>query len=441
MARSNGSSAAQTRAAAATAVLAVEHGRALDEALAAVASEISPDQRGLLGELAFGTCRWYYRLTAVARQMLRKPLRKQDKVLLPLILVGLYQILYTRIPAHAAVAETVEATRVLGKKAASGLVNGVLRRFQRESEALLATADATVSGRFAFPDWLAAEIRSAWPDDWQAVLDASNERPPMTLRVNLAKGSLEEYEAALRAEDIGARRVVDVATALTLDSPMPVERLPGFTEGRVSVQDTAAQMAAHILGARAGERVLDACAAPGGKTTHIAESAAGLKELVALDSDPTRLERVRENLQRVGVEALIVEGDATAPDGGWADGVYDRILLDAPCSATGVIRRHPDIKLLRRSRDVADLVRRQRQMLDALWPRLAPGGILLYSTCSVLPQENRMQLEGFLDRQSDAAAQRIALSFGRMSGPGWQILPGDGGADGFFYAALLKHKP
>lgn len=373
--------------------------------------------------------------------MLHKPLRKQDKVLQPLILVGLYQILYTRIPAHAAVAETVEATRLLGKRAASGLVNGVLRRFQRESEALLGVADASVGGRFAFPDWLAADIRSAWPDDWQAALDASNQRPPMTLRVNLAKGSLEQYEAALAAQGIGARAVPGVDTALTLDSPAAVENLPGFAEGRVSVQDTAAQIAAHLLGAQSGDRVLDACAAPGGKTTHIAEKTAGLKELVALDSDPVRLRRIHENLQRVGAEAHIVQGDAAAPDSGWAQGVYDRILLDAPCSATGVIRRHPDIKMLRRPGDIADLAARQRQMLDALWSRLAPGGILLYSTCSVLPQENRMQLEGFLERQSDAVVQPLALPFGQASGPGWQILPGDGGADGFFYAALMKHRP
>jgi 16S rRNA (cytosine967-C5)-methyltransferase len=420
-------------------VHAVERGRALDDVLESLAAKVPGDQRGLLGELAYGTCRWYFRLKPVADQLLRKPLKARDRVLRPLILVGLYQILYTRVPAHAAVAETVAASRVLGKPAASGLVNGVLRRFQRESASLLAVVDKDPGGKFAFPGWLLKAMRTAWPDRWEAVLAGSNARPPMTLRVNLSRGSRADYAAELAAAGIAASPVAGVASALVLDQALPVERLPGFFEGRVSVQDSAAQIAAHLLAARQGDRVLDACAAPGGKTGHIAEAGPGLAELVALDVDPRRLERVSENLERLGVTAQVVAGDAAAPgDSPWAERAFERILLDAPCSATGVIRRHPDIKMLRRASDVPALVKKQRQMLEALWPRLAPGGILLYCTCSVLQEENAMQVERFTAGRPDAVVTGIDLPFGRRSGAGWQILPGEGGADGFFYALLEK---
>ena len=439
MAQPSASPAARVRAAAAEAVHAVERGRALDDVLESLAGTVPRDQRGLLGELAYGTCRWYFRLKPVAEQLLRKPLKARDRVLLPLILVGLYQLLYTRVPAHAAVAETVAASRVLGKPAASGLVNGVLRRFQRESASLLALADEDPAGRFAFPGWLLGAIQAAWPDRWEAVLTGSNARPPMTIRVNLSRGSRADYAAELADAGFAASPVAGVASALVLEHALPVDRLPGFFEGRVSVQDSAAQIAAHLLAARKGDRVLDACAAPGGKTGHIAETAPGLAELVALDVDPRRLERVSENLERLGVTARIVAADAAAPgDAPWAEHLFQRILLDAPCSATGVIRRHPDIKMLRRASDIDALVKKQRQMLEALWPRLAPGGILLYCTCSVLQEENAMQVERFTAGRPDAVVATIDLPFGRLSGPGWQVLPGEGGADGFFYALLEK---
>lgn len=429
---------ARTRAAAAKAVRGVEQGRSLDSLLEPLSSGLAVDQRPMLGELAYGTCRWYFRLRPLAESMLARPLRSQDRVLFTLILVGLYQLLYTRVPPHAALAETVEAARLLGKPQGAGLINAVLRRFQREGEGLLRAVDADGPARYAYPPWLYGALTRAWPDVAPAVLDAGNQRPPMTLRVNLARTSVAEYAAQLAAMGITARPVTGVATALVLDSPMPVERLPGFDQGLASVQDAAAQMAAPLLGAGPGSRVLDACAAPGGKTAHIAEATPDLASLTALDVDADRLSRVAENLARLGLRAELSAADASEAEGDWARSRYDRILLDAPCSATGVIRRHPDIKLLRRAGDVAALVERQRRLMAALWPLLRPGGILLYCTCSVLPDENAMQVDAFSEMLPDALVHDLTLPFGRPCGRGWQILPGDAGCDGFFYARLEK---
>ena len=430
--------AAGARAAAARAVHEVEQGASLDVAIARAAPGLPFDQRGLLGELAYGTCRWYFRLSAVAERLLDRPFRPRDRVLFPLLLVGLYQLLYTRVPPHAAVAETVQAARMLGKPQGAGLINAVLRRFQREKAALLERADMDEATRYAYPSWLMQAFSCAWPEHWRQVAEAGNQRPPMTLRVNLSRTTRVAYAAELAAGGMAARPVDGVPASLVLDRPVAVDRLPGFFEGRVSVQDAAAQLAAPLLGALPGERVLDACAAPGGKTAHIGESTSGLERLTAVDVDPERLQRVDENLGRLGLEAELVAADAAVP-GAWAGSDwYDRILVDAPCSATGVIRRHPDIKLLRRAADVPALAARQRQLVAALWPLLRPGGILLYCTCSVLPEENAMQVGAFSEMFPDAALLPIRLPFGRPSGGGWQILPGDADTDGFFYARLEK---
>jgi len=429
---------ARARAAAAAAVHGVERGTALDAALSEAARGIPANQRSLTAELSYGTCRWYYRLAPVVDRLLERPLRARDRVLHALILVGLYQLLYTRIPAHAALAETVQAARLLGKPKAAGLVNAVLRRFQRESDSLLTEVDRDPAARLAYPEWLYESLTMAWPGQGRAVLEGGNERPPMTLRVNLLRTTRAEIAARLGAAGIASRPVAGVASALQLDSPLPVDEIPGFAQGEVSVQDAAAQLAARLLDAGPGQRVLDACAAPGGKTAHIAEAQPGLAELIAVDVDGARLQRVRENLDRLGLEAGLEVADVSTPQGGWADGGYDRILLDAPCSATGVIRRHPDIKLLRRASDIDRLSERQQRMLEVLWPLLRPGGILLYCTCSVLPAENALRVEAFLETHPDARAHPLALPFGRPSGTGWQILPGDAATDGFFYARLEK---
>ena len=427
------------RAAAAEAVLSVEQGASLDAALERLVSHVDVDQRGLTSELAFGTCRWYFRLEAIVDRLLERPLQAGDRILAPLLFVGLYQILYTRVPDHAAVAETVAAARMLGKASATGLINAVLRRFQRESASLVAAVDLDPARRYSYPSWLLQALQRAWPDRWETVAAAGNERPPMTLRVNLSRLSRAEFAARLGAAGLTARPLGGVPSALMLEQPVPVERIPGFAQGLASVQDAAAQLAASLLDARSGHRVLDACAAPGGKTAHIAETTPGLDDLVAVDVDAVRLARVEETLQRLGLRARLFAGDAAAPDLAWAaGGLFDRILLDAPCSATGVIRRHPDIKCLRRATDIDALVRRQHAMLRALWPLLAPGGILLYCTCSVLPEENAMLIRDFLADRSDAIAGPLALPWGAASGPGWQILPGEGGCDGFFFARLEK---
>jgi len=433
-----GRAAAKARAAAAQAVHEVERGASLDAALERAAAGLPPDQRGLLGELAYGTCRWYHRLSALADLLLDRPFRPKDRVLFPLVLVGLYQLLYTRVPSHAAVAEPVQGAKELGKPQGAGLLNAVLRRFQREEAELLARADGRDAARYGYPEWLFAAVRAAWPEHWQQVIDAGNQRPPMTLRVNLSRITRTQYAASLAAEGITARPSASIPSALVLDRPLPVDRLPGFSDGLVSVQDAAAQFAASLLGARAGDRVLDACAAPGGKTAHIAESTPEIGALTAVDVDPERLRRVTENLQRLGLHADLLAADASDP-AVWASSPgYDRILVDAPCSATGVIRRHPDIKLLRRAADVPALVEKQRSLMAALWPLLRPGGILLYCTCSVLPEENAMQLGAFSEMFPDAVFQPLSLPVGRASGGGWQIVPGDADTDGFFYARLEK---
>ncbi len=419
-------------------LLGVLDGRSLDSMLASTAASLEDRDRALAAELSFGVCRWYRRLDALLAPLLQKPFRRKDRDLHVLMLVGAYQLLYTRIPAHAALSTTVEASRRLGKGWASGLVNGVLRRLQREYDGLAARVDADEAVRYAQPEWLYRAIRSAWPAGASAILEALQARPPMTLRVDVRQIPRSDYAQQLGAAGLGARPHGRVATALVLDAPVAVERLPGFDHGLVSVQDAGAQLAGEYLDLRPGLRVLDACAAPGGKTLDILQRADDLR-VTALDVDPVRLERVAENLRRGGHRAELYAADAGAPQSGaWGGSRYDRILVDAPCSATGVMRRHPDIRLLRRAEDVPELVRRQSGILDALWPLLAPGGRLLYVTCSLLPQENAAQVEAFLDRHADARPLELPAGPGSRSGEGVQLLPGVDDTDGFYYAALIK---
>jgi 16S rRNA (cytosine967-C5)-methyltransferase len=424
---------AAVRAAAAAVVARVLRERSdADDALAAAEPEVAERDRALLGALVFGALRWHQRLEWQSAKLLTKPLKKGQLELGALLRIGLLQLQEMRIPEHAAVSATVDAAAALGQRDAAPLVNAVLRRFQRERGALDAALAGDDEARLSHPRWLLEQLARDWPDDWQRICAANNSLAPMWLRVNERRTTRAEYLERLRAAGLGARPDVEVATAIALEAPQPVEALPGFAAGDASVQDVAAQRAAGLLDLAPGQRVLDACAAPGGKTCHILESCPGLDEVWALDRDPARLERVRANLDRLGLAARLVAGDATDPKAWWDGRPFERILLDAPCSAVGVIRRHPDIKVLRRPEDLARAVALQAHLLRALWPLLAPGGRLVYATCSVLRSENDAQIAAFLTAVESSEGPGTA----QLSG--CQSLPGDADGDGFYYACLLK---
>jgi 16S rRNA (cytosine967-C5)-methyltransferase len=417
----------------------VERGQSLSLLLAGDPAGLTdPRQRALSRELAYGTLRWYQRLEAVLRQLLERPLKARDRDLHALLLVGLYQVLIMDMPAHAAVSESVAATRALGKDWARGLVNGVLRSALRRRDALLEQADADPVSRWSHPGWWIERLQRDWPEHWQDILRQNNRRPPMTIRVNRLRQARADYLAGLEARGIAARPVPASDTALELASPVAVDELPGFRDGEVSVQDAGAQLAVPLLDLAAGQRVLDACAAPGGKTGQILESVDTPGEVVAIDSDAQRLARVVENLGRLRLSASCVQADAADPQGWWDGRPFDRILLDAPCSASGVVRRHPDIKLLRRDADLQALALQQRRLLEALWPLLATGGILLYVTCSVFRQENCAVTAAFLERHTDAREVAADVPWGHALPAGRQLLPGEDGMDGFYFARLVK---
>jgi 16S rRNA (cytosine967-C5)-methyltransferase len=342
-----------------------------------------------------------------------------------------------RVKPHAAVSETVLATRK--KPWAKSLINAVLRTYLREQEGLEAKADKFQVAALSHPDWLIKQIEQDWPEQASQILFENNQQPPMVLRVNLAKISREQYLQLLYEQDIVAEAISFCPSALKLDKPVPVDLLPGFTDGLASVQDTAAQLAAGLLNVQPGHRVLDVCAAPGGKSAHILESQAQLEELIAVDIDEVRMLRVSENFQRLGLQATLVVGDASRPEDWWKDKLFDRILLDAPCSALGVIRRHPDIKLLRRAEDIMHLQTLQKSILHAVWPLLAPGGLMVYATCSVLKQENEHQVQAFLAERSDALELKVETTdWGNAGVCGRQILTGELAMDGFYYACISK---
>ena len=429
----------QPRALATTLVYQVlEQGDSLSGSLTtALAGIDDPRNRAFARELVFGTLRWCERLEFVLGRLLQKPLRNRDRDLHALLLVGLYQVLLLDTADHAAVSETVDLARRSGKRWAAGLVNGVLRSALRQSQALLAAADAVPAARWSYPDWWLRQVQADWPDDWMQVLDGGNRRAPMVLRVNARKSTRQAYLARLADAGIGAQPHSCVDSAIVLETPVAVDSLPGFRSGDVSVQDAAAQLTAGQLGLAPGQRVLDACAAPGGKTGHIAESEADIS-LLALDNTAQRLERVEENLQRLALKAACVCADAGATDDWWDGQPFDRILLDAPCSASGVVRRHPDIKRLRRASDLQQLPAQQCRLLKALWPLLAPGGILLYVTCSVFRSENAGVVEAFMAQQNDARELPLDVEWGSRQSVGRQLLPGEQGMDGFYYARLIK---
>jgi 16S rRNA (cytosine967-C5)-methyltransferase len=398
---------------------------------------VDPRDRGLTQELCYGVMRWYPQLDWLLGQLLNKPLKPKDRDISALLLIGLYQLRYLRVADHAAVHETAGAANKLRKHWAVGLINGVLREFQRRQDVLLERQAADPEASAAMPLWLLERIQRRWPEQWQKQLTALNCRPPMSLRVNQKIISRNDYLLRLQVAGITARAITATACGVELEQPVDVERLPGFQQGMVSVQDGGAQLAAELLELQPEQWVLDACAAPGGKTGHLLEAAANLR-VTAMDVDQKRLVKVKENLQRLSLEAEVVQGDASQPVGKWAERQYDRILLDVPCSATGVMRRHPDIKYLRRPEDVAALVKQQARILRVIWPLLKPTGLLLYATCSILPEENERQLVAFLQQTLDARESSLDVAWGEARSVGRQIAPGMSNMDGFYYARLVK---
>ena len=427
------------RLAAARALASVLSGKAsLGSSLPPLLDKVDARDRGLAQDLAFGTARWQPRLALIAEKLLQKPFKAADHDVEALLLVGLYQLFYTRIPAHAAIGETVACVDKLKKTSLKGLLNAVLRNAQRDGEAICASLDSDPVLHTAHPRWLQKALKANWPEHWQAICAANNAHPPLILRVNRRLRSRDAYLAELAAVGIAASPCSYSRDGIVLAQACDVTGLPGFAAGHVSVQDEAAQLAADLLQLAPGQRVLDACCAPGGKTCHLLEAEPKLAHVLGVDLEAKRLVRVRENLARLGLAAELIAADGRDLASWWDGQPFQRILLDAPCSATGVIRRHPDIKLTRQASDITALATLQGELLDALWTTLEVGGILLYATCSVLPEENSDNIGAFLARTPGARELDIDGEFGLKQAHGRQLLPQVDGHDGFYYAKLIK---
>ncbi len=419
---------------AAGALARVLSGRSLDAQLAAVWRDepaLSPQQRGGVQDLVYGALRHLGTLDAILAQLLQKPLA--DAPVRSLLRVALYQLAHTRASAHAIVDHAVTACGRIGHPQARGLVNAVLRNYLRRRAEIDAVAASTDEGRYSYPSWWIGKLAADYPEHWRGMLEAGNARPPLTLRVNQRRISREDYLQLLAQQGIVAVPVGRAGVIVT--KPCPVSQLPGFAEGHASVQDAGAQLAAEILDVHPGMRVLDACAAPGGKSAHLLELAD--IDLVAADIDAGRLQRVAENLSRLSLRALLLQADAETPDAWTGAGSFDRILADVPCTASGVVRRHPDIKWLRKPTDIAAMTRRQARILDTLWRMLSGGGKLLYATCSLFREENGRQVEAFLARHADARPVPLMLTADGITQIEGQLIP-DAAHDGFFYALLEK---
>ncbi|OAN12627.1 16S rRNA (cytosine(967)-C(5))-methyltransferase [Photobacterium jeanii] len=410
----------------------VDQGQSLSNVLPAAQQEIKDRDQALLQEICYGVLRWLPRLESITNKLMDKPLKGKQRVFHHLILVGLYQLGHMRIPAHAAVAETVNATKNLKKPQLRGLINAILRNYQRQQESLDQHAISHDAGRYGHPSWIVKMLKASYPEQLEAIVDANNTKAPMWLRVNRQHHNRDQYRTLLDEAGIATELHPQASDALRLLKPCDVTQLPGFADGWVSVQDAAAQLAVEYLQPQAGELILDCCAAPGGKTAHIMERQPDT-QVVAIDCDDNRLARVHDNLKRLKLDAQVLCADARYPSQWWQGDKFDRILLDAPCSATGVIRRHPDIKWLRRADDIAALATLQAEIFDAMWQQLKSGGTLVYATCSITPQENSEQVKAFLARTPDAT-----LVDSDPANPGRQILPGEEQMDGFYYAVLTK---
>jgi len=412
-----------------------------------------PRDAGFARMISFGVLRFYQQLEAQLKPLMKKPLKAKDLDVKLVLLMALYQLQFMRVPDYAVVDGAVKYIRKSKKQWAASMVNAVLRNFIRQQEAAIERESAGVESKnlqqtdeakYSHPQWIINRLKNDWPDNWSEILLANNQQAPMTLRVNQLKKSADEYSEVLSGCEIGSSKLPDMPAALILDEPKDVQQLPGFEEGWFSVQDAGAQLAAQILLPEAGDRVLDACAAPGGKTAHMFELQPTI-QVTALDISESRLERVQENCQRLGFSPELITADAIATEEWWSGELYDKILLDVPCSASGVIRRHPDIKHLRREDDIEILQQTQREILIKNWPLLKPGGRLLYATCSMFKDENEKQIEWFLDRCEDASLVGVTPVSGTeadlkspVAAPGIQLFPMKQTNDGFYYALLQK---
>lgn len=404
--------------------------------------------RGLAGEIVNGVLRWRWQLEFFVSRLISKPLKQKDSDVKLILLMALYELNECRTPEYAIINDAVELVKKAGKSWASGLLNAVLRRYIREKQALLVLLNSQSTNdsqaRYSHPQWILEKIKTDWPENWQQVLTANNQRPAFWLRINQSLYSVVQYQHLLANEEIefdGTDNSVALTdSALKLSRGIDVRLLPGFAEGAVSVQDAGAQLAAELLNVAESSRVLDLCAAPGGKTCHLLERYNSIDKLFAVELDEQRMQRVSENLQRLKLEsrAELIVADARQNKQWWQGDKFDRILIDAPCSASGVIRRHPDIKTLRRESDIEQLVILQAEILSSAWQMLAPGGELLYVTCSVFKDENQNQIERFLASKNDAEEIKIEANWGKLCDYGRQLLPGEQDADGFYFCRLRK---
>jgi len=417
----------------------VKEGRSLAQIEEKHISQIPPGRdRSLARELVYGVLRQFFFLEGIANQLLQKPFKGKDTDVRMVVFLGLYQLEFMRVPEYASISATVELTRLFKKAWATKLVNAVLRGFQRGKEELIEKLDE--SARCAHPEWLLSVIKKDWPKNWQAIAEANNQQAPMCLRANLTHATRDDYMRTLAQADIQSEACKVNRSGIILHHAVDVVNLPGFAQGTCTVQDLAPQFSAELLLIEDGNRVLDACAAPGGKTTHVLESFGERIALVALEKDEHRVQRLKENLARFeGAEKVTVHvADAASTDSWWDGQLFDRILLDAPCTGTGVIRRNPDIKLLRRPKDIRNLTQQQSRLLNELWALLKPGGYLLYATCSILADENSRQIKTFLASHEDASYDDLDVKWGHNTGYGVQILTGEQQMDGFFYARIRK---
>jgi len=417
--------------------LVLKQQQSLNAVLRKNISLLPENERALCQQLCYGVIRWQLPLQAIADQLIAKPLKNKDADIAALLLCGLYQLRSMRLPEHAALSETVNSCKTLGKPWAKGLINASLRNYQRNKQQFEAAIAKTDKAHYAHPKWILNQLQKDWPEDWQSIVEANNQQAPMMLRVNRQQYSRDEYLKWLQEQGFKAKAINGCVDGIELDKPCDVNALPGFFTGAASVQDGAAQHTVELLGIKQNQRILDACAAPGGKTCHILE-VEPTNDVVAIDIDAERLLRIKENTQRLDLSAELIAADAGDIDAWWDKKLFDRILIDAPCSGTGVIRRHPDIKVLRRPEDLQSLVNKQQQLLENLWPLLNTGGLIVYTTCSVFKQENELQVMNFLQKHPEAEEIKRSPPPASPRPVGYQRLPGEGNMDGFYYVCIRK---